>query len=55
VKALGDFLKWIQRDILDEEKIHIGEHGVDEASLKLEIAKIAKPWYRAQLRGLASG
>lgn len=50
VKALGDFLKWIQHDILEEEKSHINEHGVDEASLKIEIAKIAKPWYRAKLR-----
>ncbi|KAI4921246.1 uncharacterized protein J4E92_008235 [Alternaria infectoria] len=50
VRALGDFLKWIQFDILEEEKRHIKEHGVDEAALKIEIAKIAKPWYRAKLR-----
>ncbi|KAI4672980.1 uncharacterized protein J4E78_001483 [Alternaria triticimaculans] len=50
VRALGDFLKWIQHDILEEEKGHIKEHGVDEAALKIEIAKIAKPWYRAKLR-----
>ena len=50
VRALGDFLKWIQYDILEEEKGHIKEHGVDEAALKIEIAKIAKPWYRAKLR-----
>ncbi|KAI4710021.1 hypothetical protein J4E89_005253 [Alternaria sp. Ai002NY15] len=51
VRALGDFLKWIQYDILGEEKSYIKEHGVDEAALKIEIAKIAKPWYRAKLRG----
>jgi hypothetical protein len=50
VRALGDFLKWIQQDILEEEKSHIDKHGVDEAALKIEIAKIAKPWYRAKLR-----
>ncbi|KAI4962106.1 hypothetical protein J4E86_001138 [Alternaria arbusti] len=50
VGALGDFLKWIQYDILEEEKGYIKEHGVDEAALKIEIAKIAKPWYRAKLR-----
>ena len=50
VRALGDFLKWIQYDILEEEKSHIKDHGVDEAALKIEIAKIAKPWYRAKLR-----
>ncbi|KAG9194853.1 hypothetical protein G6011_04888 [Alternaria panax] len=48
-KALGDFLKWIQQDILEEEKTYIKTHGVDEAGLKVEIAKIAKPWYRAKL------
>lgn len=50
VRALGDFLKWIQLDILEEEKTYIKSFGVDEASLKIEIAKIAKPWYRAKLR-----
>ena len=50
VRALGDFLKWIQYDILEEEKRHIKEHGVEEAALKIEIAKIAKPWYRVKLR-----
>jgi hypothetical protein len=50
LRALGDFLKWIQQDILEEEKSHIDKHGVDEAALKIEIAKIAKPWYRAKLR-----
>ncbi|KAI4660001.1 uncharacterized protein J4E79_005803 [Alternaria viburni] len=50
VRALGEFLKWIQHDTLEEEKEHIKEHGVDEAALKIEIAKIAKPWYRAKVR-----
>jgi hypothetical protein len=50
VRALGDFLKWIQEDILEEEKTYIKKHGVDEAGLKIEIAKTAKPWYRAKLR-----
>jgi len=50
VGALGDFLKWIQYDILEEEKGYIKEHGVDEAALKIEIARIAKPWYRAKVR-----
>jgi hypothetical protein len=49
-RALGDFLKWVQCDILEEEKLYIRNNAVDEAVLKIEIAKIAKPWYRARLR-----
>ncbi|KAL1798857.1 hypothetical protein ACET3X_002894 [Alternaria dauci] len=50
VRALGDFLKWIRQDILEEEKTYITKFGVDEADLTVEIAKIAEPWYRTQLR-----
>lgn len=49
-RALGDFLKWIQCDILVEERSYIRNNAVDEAALKSEIARIAKPWYRARLR-----
>lgn len=45
MRGLGVFLKWVQSDILVEERGHIDEHGVDVASMKIEIAKIAKPWY----------
>ncbi|KAF2126953.1 hypothetical protein P153DRAFT_368974 [Dothidotthia symphoricarpi CBS 119687] len=49
MRGLGEFLKWMQRDILVEEKTYIVEHKVDEAMLRIEIAKIAKPWFMAQI------
>lgn len=45
MKALGRFLKWVQSDILVEEKAYIQEYRVDEAMLRISIAKIAKVWY----------
>lgn len=45
LRGLGDYLKWIQNDILVEEKGYIQQQKVDEATLKIEIAKIAKSWY----------
>lgn len=49
-QGLGAFLPWVQQDVLIEEKVQIRESGIDEAILKVEIAKIAKPWYRARVR-----
>ena len=43
--GIGAFLKWIQLDILTEEKAYIAEHGVDEEMLRREITGKAKPWY----------
>jgi hypothetical protein len=35
---------------LEEERSYIKKQAVDEAALKIEIAKIAKPWFRARLK-----
>ncbi|KAH7380220.1 hypothetical protein DE146DRAFT_681986 [Phaeosphaeria sp. MPI-PUGE-AT-0046c] len=48
-KGMGPFLKWVQNDIAVEEKGYIAEHGVDAPTLRIEVAKIAKPWYTARL------
>jgi len=45
MKGLSAFLKWVQNDILVEEKGYIAEHKIDAQTLRIEIAKIAKPWY----------
>lgn len=49
-KALTPFLKWVQNDIMVEERALIAQHKVDGASLRIEVAKIAKPWYMARMR-----
>lgn len=55
MRGLGEFLRWVQKDVLVEEKGYIVEHKVDEAALRLEIAKIAKPWFLGQLAVGAGG
>ena len=45
IKGLGRYLKWIQTDILTEEKGYLEEARVDEGILRVSIAKIAKVWY----------
>jgi hypothetical protein len=49
MKGLTPFLKWVQGDILVEEKGYIAEHEVDVPTLRIEVAKIAKPWYVERL------
>ncbi|KAF2250802.1 hypothetical protein BU26DRAFT_517586 [Trematosphaeria pertusa] len=49
MKGIGVFLKWVQRDILVEERGYIGDNGVDEGMLKAGIIAIAKPWYLARV------
>jgi hypothetical protein len=44
-RGLGAFLKWVQNDILVEEKTYIAEHKIDVPTLKIEISKVAKEWY----------
>jgi hypothetical protein len=50
MKGLTQYLRWVQNDILIEEKGYIAEHKIDVPSLKIEIAKIAKPWYTDHLQ-----
>lgn len=45
MKGLGDYLKWVQNDVLIEEYGYVKEHKVDEQSLRMEIMKVAKSWY----------
>ncbi|KAF2000864.1 hypothetical protein P154DRAFT_522145 [Amniculicola lignicola CBS 123094] len=45
LKGVGRFLKWVQVDILQEEKGYINDNEVDEKILKQEIIRIAKVWY----------
>lgn len=49
MKGLTQYLKWIQNDIMVEEKSYIAEHKVDVSSLRIEIAKVTKPWYTDRL------
>ncbi|KAF1849451.1 uncharacterized protein K460DRAFT_91105 [Cucurbitaria berberidis CBS 394.84] len=49
MRGLSDYLKWVQHDVLVEEKGHIQQYNIDEGALKIEIAKIAKPWYVGRL------
>jgi hypothetical protein len=49
MKGTAPFLKWVQSDIVVEEKGYIAEHGVDVPMLRIEVAKIAKPWYVERL------
>jgi hypothetical protein len=43
--GLDTFLRWVQEDIVVEEKGQIGEGKLAEGQLRTEITKIAKPWY----------
>lgn len=49
MKGMNAFLKWVQNDIVVEEKTFIEEHGIDKPTMRIEVAKIAKPWYNGRL------
>lgn len=49
MKNLSTFLKWVQNDVLVEEKGYIAEHRIDAQTLRIEIAKIAKSWYLGRM------
>jgi hypothetical protein len=49
MKGLNAFLKWVQSDIVVEEKAYVDEHKIDKPTLRIEVAKIAKPWYIGRL------
>jgi hypothetical protein len=49
MRALSMFLKWVQNDIMVEEKGCIAEQKIDKQTLNIEIAKIAKVWYIQRL------
>jgi hypothetical protein len=51
MKGLGEWLEWIQNDVLIEEKGEIERGGMDEKELKIEIAKIGRVWYAGMLEG----
>ncbi|KAH7386052.1 hypothetical protein BKA66DRAFT_461385 [Pyrenochaeta sp. MPI-SDFR-AT-0127] len=51
MRGLSEYLKWIQMDILLEERGFIQQHKIDEGALKIEIAKIARPWYFGRIDG----
>jgi hypothetical protein len=51
MKNFSPFLKWVQNDIVVEEKRYIAEHKIDALMLRIEVAKIAKPWYVERLNG----
>jgi hypothetical protein len=50
MKGLAPFLKWVQNDIVVEEKGEIDGRGIDRAGLKIEVAKVARVWYGERLR-----
>jgi hypothetical protein len=45
IKGLSPFLKWIQNDIVVEERGEIDKLGIEKAVLRIEVAKIARVWY----------
>jgi hypothetical protein len=45
MQGLGDYLNWMQSDVLIEEEGYIIEHKVDVQMLRMEIMKVAKAWY----------
>jgi len=49
MRGIGEFLKWVQMDILVEEKGYIREHAVDEVMLRQAIIGVAKPWFLARV------
>ncbi|KAH9867135.1 hypothetical protein IAQ61_007727 [Plenodomus lingam] len=51
MSTLDDYVKWVHEDILTEEKVYIRKHKLERNDLKVEIAKIAKPWYLAKVKG----
>jgi hypothetical protein len=54
MKGFSPFLKWVQNDIAVEEKVYIAEHKIDAPMLRIEVAKLAKPWYIERLNGQGS-
>jgi hypothetical protein len=48
-KGIGQFLKWVQSDILVEEKAYIKDNEVDDGFLRQAIIGIAKPWFLTRL------
>lgn len=50
IKGIKDYLRWVQQDILFEEKGYITEYKVDEKFLKGEIIRIARPWFMKKLQ-----
>jgi hypothetical protein len=50
MKSIGEFLKWVQRDVFGEEKGFIEGNEVDESALKVAIVGVAKPWYLERMR-----
>lgn len=49
MKALSKFLKWVQSDVMVEERGYIQDNGVDEGTLRVGIAKVARVWYIQRL------
>jgi hypothetical protein len=49
MKGLGEFLKWVQQDILVEEQAYIKRHEVDKPQLNIEIGRLGRVWYLARL------
>lgn len=45
LQGIGEFLKWVQNDVLVEERGYVQENEVDEGMLRMEIMKVAKPWF----------
>ncbi|KAJ4376166.1 hypothetical protein N0V83_001447 [Neocucurbitaria cava] len=45
LRGLAEFLKWVQLDVLVEERGYIKRYKVDEGDLKISVARIAKGWY----------
>ena len=54
MKELGRFLRWVQSDIMTEERAYVEENGVDEGMLRVGIAKIARVWYMRRV-GMGEG
>lgn len=46
-KSLGDFLKWVNQDVLKEESDTIIKNNLEPKLVNGEVCKIAKAWFFA--------
>jgi len=49
MKSLGDFIKWVQNDILKEELDTLIASGIEPKKINGPIANKARPWYIEKL------
>ena len=53
--SLGDFIKWVQNDILKEELDTLIKSGIEPKKINGPVANKARPWYIEKLNGARDG